>query len=377
MKKLMFTLGAVVAAALAAQAQEAPEAVEAVEPETAVVEQAEVAAPVEVAEPVAEPVETVETVEPAAEPVAETVEPVAEPVEAVEPVAETVEPVAEPVEAVEPVAETVEPVAEPVEAEPEDKAANFLELSLTLDVNSAYVSHNRIFSDTAVAQYDIWMQINLPECFGWVAVDVWASQELNKNHSSREGYNNGGKQFGGIGEFDYEIVYGNSIGPVNLTTSHLWYTYPRTGWGSQNFWTAGAEYENEIVVPSVKFYWEYCHNNKPDAAFMIDFALSRGFDITDRLSLKLVTKTTLYTAEYVEYLSDGALNKAAFGGWDNGISLNYALTDNLSLGAHLNYLYKLDHRVRHCPGWDNYSVDNPKGSHDGLLYGGVSANLAF
>ena len=111
--------------------------------------------------------------------------------------------------------------------------------------------------------------------------------------------------------------------------------------------------------------------------FMSDFALSRGFDITDRLSLKLVTKTTLYTAEYVEYLSDGALNKAAFGGWDNGISLNYALTDNLSLGAHLNYLYKLDHRVRHCPGWDNYSVDNPKGSHDGLLYGGVSANLAF
>ena len=349
MKKLMFTLGAVVAAALAAQAQEAPEAVEAVEPETAVVEQAEVAAPVEVAEPVAEPVETVETVEPAAEPVVET----------------------------------AEPVAEPVEAEPEDKAANFLELSLTLDVNSAYVSHNRIFSDTPVAQYDIWMQMNLPECFGWVAVDVWANQELNKKHSSR--HVNGGKQFGGIGEFDYEIVYGNSIGPVNLTASHLWYTYPRTGWnpGSQNFWTLGAEYENEIVVPSVKFYWEYLHNNKPDDQFMIDFALSRGFELTEKLSLKLVTKTTLYTGSYAKHLSFdentglSGLTKTAFGGWDNGISLNYALTDNLSLGAHLNYLYKLDHRVRHCPGWDSYSVDNPKGSHDGLLYGGVSANLAF
>ena len=67
-----------------------------------------------------------------------------------------------------------------------------------------------------------------------------------------------------------------------------------------------------------------------------------------------------------------------FGGWDNGVALNYALTDNLSLGAHLNYLYKLDHRVRHCPGWDSYSSGNDDcGRHNGLLYGGVSASLSF
>ena len=264
--------------------------------------------------------------------------------------------------------------AETTEAEKDE--SSLFEVALQLDVNSAYVSHNRIFSDTPVAQYDLWLQLNLPENFGWLAVDVWANQELNKRHSSRS-RGNGGKQFGGIGEFDYEIIYGNSIGPVNLTASHLWYTYPRCGWGSQKFWTVGAEYDNEFVVPSIKFFWEYCHDNKPDEAFMIDFALSRSFELTEQLSLKLTSKTTLYTSEYAKYISDGALTDTVFGGWDNGISLSYALTDNLSLGAHLNYLYKLDHRVRHCPGWDSYSVDSRHGTHDGILYGGVSASLAF
>ena len=269
--------------------------------------------------------------------------------------------------------------AKPAETEAtteEKEESPLFEVALQLDVKSAYVSHCRIFSDTPVAQYDLWMQLNLPENFGWIAADVWASQELNKRHSSRT-RGNGGKQFGGIGEFDYEIVYGNSIGPVNLTASHLWYTYPRCGWGSQKFWTVGAEYDNEFVVPSVKFFWEYCHNNKPDEAFMIDFALSRGFELTEQLSLKLTSKTTLYTSEYAKYISGGELTDTVFGGWDNGVALSYALTDNISLGAHLNYLYKLDHRVRHCPGWDSYSVDSRHGSHDGLLYGGVSASLSF
>lgn len=273
--------------------------------------------------------------------------------------------------------ETAKPEAAEAETtEAEKDESPLFEVALQLDVNSAYVSHNRIFSDTPVAQYDLWLQLNLPENFGWLAVDVWANQELNKRHSSRS-RGNGGKQFGGIGEFDYEIVYGNSIGPVNLTASHLWYTYPRCGWGSQKFWTVGAEYDNEFVVPSIKFFWEYAHDNKPDEAFMIDFALSRSFELTEQLSLKLTSKTTLYTSEYAKYISGGALTDTVFGGWDNGISLSYALTDNLSLGAHLNYLYKLDHRVRHCPGWDSYSVDSRHGTHDGILYGGVSASIAF
>ena len=266
-----------------------------------------------------------------------------------------------------------QPEAEEVE---ENEDSPLFEVALQLDINSAYVSHNRIFSDAPVAQYDIWMQLNLPEYFGWIGVDIWANQELHKKHSSVD-FGNGGKRLGGFGEFDYEIVYGNSIGPVNLTASHLWYTYPRCGWTSQNFWTFGAEYDNEIVVPSVKFYWEYCHGNDPGAAFMFDFALSRRFQLTDQLSLKLTTKGTLYTSEYTDYISGGDLDRAAFGGWDNGVALSYALTDNISLGAHLNYLYKLDHSVRHCPGWDSYSVGGDHRTYAGLLYGGLSVSFAF
>lgn len=271
--------------------------------------------------------------------------------------------------------------AQPETVEAEEEDSPLFEGSFGVDVKSAYVSHNRIFSDTPVAQYDLWLQTNLPEDFGWLAVDVWASQELNKRHSSPS-RGNGGKQLGGIGEFDYEIIYGNSIGPVNFTASHLWYTYPRCThkgasgkWSSQKFWTLGAEYDNEFLVPSVKFFWEYCHDNKPDEAFMIDFALSRSFELTEQLSLKFTSKTTLYTSEYAKYISGGELTDTVFGGWDNGISLSYALTDNISLGANINYLYKFDHRVRHCSSWDTYSGE---GKHNaGTLYGGVSASISF
>ena len=218
--------------------------------------------------------------------------------------------------------------AEAEESENEEESKLF-EVALQLDVKSAYVSHNRIFSDTPVAQYDVWMQLNLPEKFGWIAL------------------------------------------------SSLFFSWSGRDAGSQKFWTVGAEYDNKFVVPSVKFFWEYCHDNKPDEAFMIDFALSRSFELTEQLSLKLTSKTTLYTSEYAKYISGGALTDTVFGGWDNGIALSYALTDNISLGANLNYLYKLDHRVRHCPGWDSYSVDSRHGSHDGLLYGGVSVSFAF
>jgi len=168
---------------------------------------------------------------------------------------------------------------------------------------------------------------------------------------------------------------------VNLTASHLWYTYPRGVGGrssknsSQKFWTIGAEYDNEFLVPSIKFFWEYCHDNKPDEAFMIDFALSRSFELTEQLSLKFTSKTTLYTSEYAKYISGGELTDTVFGGWDNGVALSYALTDNISLGANINYLYKFDHRVRHCSSWDAYSDE---GKHNaGTLYGGVSASISF
>lgn len=272
--------------------------------------------------------------------------------------------------------ETAKPEAAEAETTETEEDSPLFEVALQLDVKSAYVSHNRIFSDKPVAQYDLWLQLNLPENFGWIAADIWANQELHKRNSSPS-TGNGGKRLGGFGEVDYEIIYGNSIGPVNLTASHLWYTYPRCGWGSQKFWTVGAEYDNEFVVPSIKFFWEYCHDNKPDEAFMIDFALSRRFELTEQLSLKLTSKTTLYTSEYAKYISGGELTDTVFGGWDNGISLSYAITDNLSIGANINYLYKIDHRVRHCPGWDSYSVDNTHKSYNGILYGGVSVSLAF
>ena len=279
--------------------------------------------------------------------------------------------------------EAAKPEAAQVEQdELEKEESPLFAFALQLDIKSAYVSHCRIFSDAPVAQYDIWGQINLPENFGWIWIDVWANQELNKKHSAVD-TGNGGMRLGGIGEFDYEIVYGNSIGPVNFTASHLWYTYPRCGWTSQNFWTFGAEYDNEIIVPSFKFYWEYCHGNKPGAAFMIDFALSRSFQLTEQLSLKLTSKTTLYTSEYSRYLSkdydtgECGLERAAFGGWDNGVALSYAITDNLTIGGHLNFLYKLDHSVRHCPGWDSYSVGGDHRTYAGLLYGGLSVSFAF
>ena len=72
------------------------------------------------------------------------------------------------------------------------------------------------------------------------------------------------------------------------------------------------------------------------------------------------------------------LHRPAFGGWDNGLALSYALTDNVTLGAHINYLYRLDHSVRHAA-WDPYAYgcSDSSTSYAGILYGGVSASVSF
>ena len=274
--------------------------------------------------------------------------------------------------------------SEAAEAEElEEEESSLFEVSLTLEVNSAYVSHDRIWSDTPVAQYDVWMQMNLPEDFGWLAVDIWANQELNKNNSSRNA--NGGKQLGGIGEFDYEIVYGNSIGPVDFTASHLWYTYPRCGAHSQKFFTFGVAYNNDFLTPSAKLFWEYdCEGYSKQDCFMIDLAVSHDFELTEDLTLTFTSKGTLFTEGYTKAITHDAdkpgegLHRPAFGGWDNGLALSYALTDNVTLGAHINYLYRLDHSVRHAA-WDPYAYGSSDSStsYAGILYGGVSVSLSF
>ena len=92
--------------------------------------------------------------------------------------------------------------AEQAEAEEnEDEGSPLFEVSLSAEINSGYVSHNRIFSDTPVAQYDVWLQMNLPENFGWIAADIWANQELNKRHARNWSHGgNGGKGDPDIGD---------------------------------------------------------------------------------------------------------------------------------------------------------------------------------
>jgi len=80
--------------------------------------------------------------------------------------------------------EAAKPEAAEAETTEAEEDSPLFEVALQLDVKSSYVSHNRIFSDKPVAQYDLWLQLNLPENFGWIAADIWANQELHKRNSS-------------------------------------------------------------------------------------------------------------------------------------------------------------------------------------------------
>ncbi len=160
---------------------------------------------------------------------------------------------------------------------------------------------------------------------------------------------------------------------MSLSAGNIWYTFPQANgpdyYPSTREVFLTAQYNNDIVNPFVKTYYDY----KEVKGLYSNFGLNKTMDITDRLSagseVSLGAGNASYTAAYFGNDRENSLldfNAALFA--------SYALTDNVSIGARIAWMQLVDQSVKHnVEDYNNalYYQDS------NMLWGGINLAVSF
>ncbi len=231
-----------------------------------------------------------------------------------------------------------------------------LSFDATLDLYSAYVWRGCVINDEPVWQPGATVSYATGD-YGTLSANVWA----NLNMTDRTKHTH----FGGLEEIDYTLSYEVDVGPVSLSAGHIWYTFPSISSadyaGSTREVYATAAYNNDIVTPFVKAYYDYEYAE----GFYGNAGLTKSIDVTDQFSVG---------AEVSVGAADGDYMSAYFGTDDDGLVdfnaalfCSYALTDNLSVGARVAWMSLIDSDAR----------DNEVYWDEDLLWGGINLAASF
>lgn len=251
-------------------------------------------------------------------------------------------------------ASTNAPAATP-EAVKEEKPFP-LTFGATLDVYSAYIWHGMIVNDEPVLQPDVAMTYSFGD-YGSVTADAWLNFDTTGN--------NGQRHVGGINEIDYTIQYAVTLGDFSLGIGHIWYTFPSVS--SADYYPStreifvSAAYNNDIVVPFVKAYYDYA---RADGTYVTaGLRKEMTFDkLTAGAELSLGGGSHPFT-EY--WYGDGAESQYWFTDAQALIYAKYAITDKIFVGARIGWVSTLDNELKGV-----YHEDN-------LLWGGINLGITL
>ena len=230
----------------------------------------------------------------------------------------------------------------------------------SVDILSDYVWRGKICNGNPVWQPSATLAYDAGG-LGKVSANVWASMDLTHRHGTM----NASRRACGIQELDYTLAYANSVGPVDVEIGHIWYNFPYGNGRPTEELYGTVAYNNPIVTPSLSAYWDYkdTAGNDVSAAYF-SFALSHEFALTDAL-----TVTPSASLGFADHAYTGSCGGTEFTDQTLGVSAAYALTENLSLGAQVNYTWTPSHTLRN----EGYMGE---GEHQ-LVWGGVNATLTF
>jgi hypothetical protein len=213
-----------------------------------------------------------------------------------------------------------------------------------IDLNSAYVWRGITFNDGLVAQPSIDVSKN---GFG---VNVWGNFDIDDYDGALDDNE--------FSEVDLTLYYGFSLEPVDIGLGLIEYLFP-----------AGAESTREAylslkvpVVGGLSVGATTYYDNDQIHGWYTNAAVTYGHDLADKLGLEAAAKAGYADKDYAE----------AYGGEDSGfydyvlsLSLSYAATETLTLGANINYVDTLDEDVL------------PDELVDTDVYGGINVAYAF
>ncbi len=233
-------------------------------------------------------------------------------------------------------------------------------VSASVDVLSDYVWRGTICNGNPVWQPGATLSYDAGD-FGSISAAVWGSFDA----THRRGTATRSRRACGCQEIDYTLSYANSIGPVGVEAGHVWYAFPNgNGSGTEELY-ATVSYENPVATPSASAYWDYSDTAGNDvSAVYFSFALSREFSLTDELTVTPSASLGFADHAYTDSRGGAELTDQTI-----GVSAAYAVTENVSLGAQINYTWTPSHTLRK----EGYMGE---GEHQ-LVWGGVNVTLTF
>lgn len=247
--------------------------------------------------------------------------------------------------------------AAPVEESPNDGLP--LSVSVSLDVLSDYLWRGQVCNDNPVWQPSVTLTYDAGD-YGALSANVWSTFDL----THKQGTSTASRRSAGLQEIDYTLSYAVDLFSVGLEVGHIWYTYPNGNGHSDQELYATLSYENPILTPSASAYWNYSDSagNDPDM-FYYAFALSHEFALMDDLSLTPSASLGFGGNSWTDGAGTELTDQTV------GLALTYALCENISLGAQINYTWLPSHTLRHA--------DYMGEGKNQLCWGGVNVTFSF
>ena len=260
-----------------------------------------------------------------------------------------------------PVAWAEEAAAPQVE---ETEKAFPLSVSVSVDVLSDYIWRGTICNDNPVWQPSVSLSYDAGD-YGSVSASVWSSFDL----THKRGTATETRRSCGLQEIDYTLSYAVELAGIGLEVGHIWYVFPNGNGHSDQDLYASISYDNPFVTPSATAYWNYSDSADNDTSmFYYSFGLSHEFALTDALTITPNASLGFGGSAWTKYVTDESVG-TELTDQTVGISVAYAVTDYLSLGAQVNYTWVPSHTLRH--------LDYMGEGKDQICWGGVNVTLTF
>lgn len=204
--------------------------------------------------------------------------------------------------------------------------------TMTLDVNSAYVSRGATYNDGLV------LQPSLDVVKGGFDVNIWGNIDMNDYNDTLEE--------GKFSEIDLALYYSHAIDKLTLTGGIISYVYPpndKTSSANGNIFQSYNElYANgtlaliDNLALGLSVYYQLDEGGK-DTLYS-NLGLNYTYPVNDKLS---VTGGAL--AGYMQRRE--SIGESGFNEYKLSLKASYALTSTIGIGANINYVDAIDDDV--------------------------------
>ena len=221
-----------------------------------------------------------------------------------------------------------------------------LDATITANITSGYLLYGALMNSQPCAQGGVEAGASTAT-LGRLGVGAWANSDLtSRRHAFGKAFN----------EDDFYLHYGRAFEiteevSINMRLMHMWYWYPhsrgrtRKGCPSKREFYAIASIENPVVVPYAMWTheWELTDGTYFECGLRRKWEISKDLSLTPAVSGNWLSHgyMTIFPAPVGDVSCD-----AGVGCLRASMIAEYAITDNFSVHARIDYVSIVNDEVR-------------------------------